>query len=324
MHSGKTTLLLITLLTALSAPAADTEEATAPQEEGFLGKLVGAVKKGVSDGIDNGIQSTGSVKVLGYTMMYSKLQRSNQPAFCLANADTGKLITVAPEFGTPYLRVDGTTGFTVMSQPVDKYHNKIEVNLTGVLPGLTCADLIAKHKLNAYAASTTGTGALSAVTMQSQGAGCIKPILSIPYTARMLCGTNMNDGIGSGVFDISTSQLVSFERGQCADYKGDIIPIGKACITMFTSFRTDGQPPTPTYAGGGSSRPAAAQAGWDKVDRIQLEGTARIEAESAARESANAEKSVMRKAAFEKCKPLINSDNSKMDAFKACFRDATR
>jgi hypothetical protein len=70
--------------------------------------------------------------------------------------------------------------------------------------------------------------------------------------------------------------------------------------------------------------PANVQAGWDNVDRIQREGTARIQAESAARESANADKSMMRKAAFEKCKPLISSDNSQMDAFKACVKNATK
>lgn len=75
---------------------------------------------------------------------------------------------------------------------------------------------------------------------------------------------------------------------------------------------------------GNATLPANVQAGWDNVDRIQKEGTARIQAESAARESANAERTMTRKAAFEKCKPLISSDNAQMTAFKACVKNATQ
>ena len=75
---------------------------------------------------------------------------------------------------------------------------------------------------------------------------------------------------------------------------------------------------------GNTTLPGNVQAGWDKVDRIQKEGMEKIQADSAARESTNAEKSMIRKAAFEKCKPLISSDNSQMDAFKGCVKNATK
>jgi len=70
--------------------------------------------------------------------------------------------------------------------------------------------------------------------------------------------------------------------------------------------------------------PDNVQAGWDKVDRMKDEGAARVKAESEATQAANADKSVMRKAAMEKCKPLIKGDDAKMTAFKACFKDATQ
>ena len=77
-------------------------------------------------------------------------------------------------------------------------------------------------------------------------------------------------------------------------------------------------------SGGNAALPANVQAGWDNVDRIKADGMKKIEADSAARTSANAEKSMLRKAAFAKCKPLIGGDNGKMDAFKACVHDATQ
>lgn len=75
---------------------------------------------------------------------------------------------------------------------------------------------------------------------------------------------------------------------------------------------------------GSRALPANVQAGWDNVDRIRNEGIKKNEADSAARETANADKAMLRKAAYEKCKPLIGGDNGKMDAFKACVHDATR
>lgn len=120
------------------------------EQEGFFGKLMKDVSGAVKDGVDNGVQSAGPVKVLGYVMMFSKLKNSDQPAYCLANAETDKLITVSPMFGSPYKRADGTTGFVTMQQPVDKYHHKIEVNLLGTVPGHTCADLIAKKALKPF------------------------------------------------------------------------------------------------------------------------------------------------------------------------------
>ena len=76
--------------------------------------------------------------------------------------------------------------------------------------------------------------------------------------------------------------------------------------------------------GGNATLPANAQAGWDNVDRIRNDGIKKIEADNAARTAANAEKSMTRKAAYEKCKPLIGGDTGKMDAFKACVHDATQ
>ncbi len=160
---GRSSMRLIVASMAISTAAyAEGPGATPPAEENFLSKLAGAVKKGVEDGVDNGVQSAGSVKVLGYTMLYSKLKGSNQPAYCLENADTGKLITVSPMFGSPYRRADGTIGFAAMAVPVDKYHNKVEVNLQGVLPGFTCADLIAKKGLTPYTALAGASSASAA------------------------------------------------------------------------------------------------------------------------------------------------------------------
>ncbi len=209
-----TAISLPIVLGCLATPLLADDPAPPPAKKGFFGQLGAAVKQGVNDGVNNGVQSAGSVRILGYTVTYSKLQRSNQRAFCLANADTGKLITVSPMFGSPYRRADGTTGFAEMAVPVDRSHSQIEVNLQGVLPGFTCADLIAHNQLLAY--STNG-----------------------------LIGTGTVAGPG-------------------------MLPVAPAA----------GQVPE--------------------------------------------ERSLIRKAAYEKCKPLLATDNARMDAFKACFNNALK
>jgi hypothetical protein len=70
--------------------------------------------------------------------------------------------------------------------------------------------------------------------------------------------------------------------------------------------------------------PAEVQAGWDKVDREKDQGYARIKAETTANQAANADKAMMRKAAMEKCKPLIRGGDAQMTAFKACFKEASQ
>ena len=77
-------------------------------------------------------------------------------------------------------------------------------------------------------------------------------------------------------------------------------------------------------ADGNVKLPDNVQAGWDNVDRMKNEGAARVKAESAANQAANADKAMVRKAAMEKCKPLIKGDDAHMSAFKACFANATR
>jgi hypothetical protein len=92
----------------------------------------------------------------------------------------------------------------------------------------------------------------------------------------------------------------------------------------FTRFEKPVSSGVLTAGGGNPALPANAQAGWDNLDRMKADGFKKIEADSAARASANAEKSMTRKAAYAKCKPLIDGDNAKMDAFKACVHDATQ
>jgi hypothetical protein len=133
--------------------------ATAPEEEGFFSKLGSAIKKGVVEGTESGVALSGSVRMLGYVNQYSKLQGRELPAYCVASAETGKLLTVVPLFGEPYQRADGSTGFNQMAVPVDKHHDKLELNLGNVLPGLNCADLIASKKLIAYGATRSGAQA---------------------------------------------------------------------------------------------------------------------------------------------------------------------
>lgn len=113
----------------------------------FFDQLGNAVKEGVKNGIDNGIETSDSVGVLGYTMMPSKLTHRNEPAYCLENPATRKIITVAPMFGRPYQRPDGTTGFVQTTQQRSEHTHNVEVNLNGALPGQTCADLISGHRL---------------------------------------------------------------------------------------------------------------------------------------------------------------------------------
>lgn len=117
-------------------------------EGNFFDKLGNAVAEGVKAGIDNGIETSGSVGVLGYVMMPSKLANNTmQPAYCLENPVTHKIITVAPMFGRPYARPDGTVGFEQTTQQVSQHTGKIEVNLNGVLPGSTCQDLVNTGRL---------------------------------------------------------------------------------------------------------------------------------------------------------------------------------
>ncbi|TAK91030.1 MAG: hypothetical protein EPO06_06855 [Burkholderiaceae bacterium] len=293
-------------------------EEPAPAEGGFFGKLGNAVKKGISDGVDNGVQMSGSVKVLGYTMIYSNLARSDQPAFCLANADTGKLITVAPVFGRPFQRADGTTGFTQMAQPVDAHHSKIEVNVAHVLPGLNCADLVAKHGLNPYAVSGR---------MGNSGAS-----ESVPGKVTAASELEFSDCYGRYLEPAEKAQVSKAPQWRESD--GHKLCLNKVTgrpqnILNFTTHHLEDLPKGFTTVTGlradGSAAPQEnVQAGWNKVDQTQREGMAKNEADSAARQSASADQSMLRKAAYEKCKPLIGSDNSKMEAFKSCYNNALK
>jgi hypothetical protein len=206
-----TSLLLMGCLTG-PAFATDPDPSPPPKKKGFFSQLGDAVKQGVNDGVNNGIQTAGSVRILGYTMVYSKLARSNQRAYCLANADTGKLLTISPMFGSPYRRADGTTGFAEMTVPVDRMHQKIEVNMSGVIPGQSCGDMIARKTLTSYSA---------------------------------------NGLVGGG-------------------------PVGAGVAA----------PVEPAVSG--------------------------------------EDMSLLRKAAYEKCKPLLAHDTARMDAFKACFAEAIK
>lgn len=149
------TLMIIGISAALLCTACQQEGAAPAGSQGqsqnsagnFFEQLGNAVKEGVKSGIDNGIETSDSVGVLGYTMMPSKLTRRSEPAYCLENPATHKLITVAPMFGRPYLRPDNTTGFMQTTQQRSEHTQRIEVNLNGALPGQTCADLIANHRL---------------------------------------------------------------------------------------------------------------------------------------------------------------------------------
>lgn len=285
------------------------EPSAAPGTQSSLGKFFGAVKKGATDGVNNGTQLTGNVKVLGYTMMHSDLAGNDQPAFCLDSAETGKLLTVAPMFGRPYQRADGTTGFTQMAKPAGKSHDKIEVNLQGVLPGLNCADLIAKDKLIAYVASG------AAVTMAPTAANADPS----KYCTQSM--VPVDDGTGDQWctrHDAMVIGRVHFEMNKgTGNYEQRFTRFDKAVSIgiLQEGGKVDSQ--------GNVTLPSNVQAGWDKVDRIQKEGNAKIQADMEARDASNAEKSMTRKAAFEKCKPLIKTDNAKMDAFKACVKEAT-
>ena len=42
---------------------------------------------------------------------------------------------------------------------IHEYHSKIELNVSNVLPGLNCADLVANNKLIAYGATSSGAQA---------------------------------------------------------------------------------------------------------------------------------------------------------------------
>lgn len=133
-----------------TTPGASQNAAAASPSSGpnFFEQLGNAVKQGVKDGINNGIQTSDSVGVLGYTMMPMKMaHKTLQPAYCLENPVTHDIITNAPMFGRPYSRGDGTLGFAQTTKQTSEHTGKIEVNLNGVLPGNTCADLIAAHKL---------------------------------------------------------------------------------------------------------------------------------------------------------------------------------
>ena len=323
-------ILALALFALLFVTGASAEEpAAAPVEGGFFSKLVGAVKKGVTDGVDSGMQMSGNVKVLGYTMQHSDLARSDQPAFCLANADTGKLITVVPVFGRPYQRADGTTGFTQMAQPVDPHHNKIEVNVLNVLPGLNCADLIAKHQLNASSASTgqsntgSGSGGTSGHSDASTSAvGTITSGKDLKFAdcyGRFTEPAEQKQIVSAGMppdpYKLCMNRVTGAPES-LLNLKADnrhMYDLPKGFVTV-NGVREDASVAAPTNV----------QASWDKVDRIKNEGIKKNEADSAARDSANADKDLMRKAAFEKCKPLISGDNSQMDAFKACFKNATK
>ena len=309
-------LLVSVLCLAVSTTIAAEPDAAAPAKPGLFGKFGDAVRKGVTDGVNNGVQSTGRVTVLGYTMAYSKLQRREIPAYCLANADTGKLITVSPMFGTPFQRDDGTAGFTQMAEPVDRNHDRIEVNLQGVLPGLNCADLIAQRKLSAYPGSSRGADAAAgppaaASTDTPQVMGCLtKPVAKVETD--QVDAAIRKGLIPQGAYWVCVSRRSAQPESllNIAEHKLYPLPAG---FTSAEGRRADGS----------TVLPANVQAGWDNVDRIQREGAARIQAQGADQQSANADRALLRKAAFEKCKPLIKGDNAKMEAFKACVAKAT-
>ena len=111
-----------------------------------VNRFVDKMGKSFSEGWENGAQMSGPVKVLGYVMAYSKLANANLRAYCLANPETGKIITAVPTFGRPYLRADGTTGFVQTVFPSDPHHVKLEINALGALPGNTCADLVRNNR----------------------------------------------------------------------------------------------------------------------------------------------------------------------------------
>lgn len=310
--------LALALLAFLLVTAAGAEEpAPAPAEGGFFSKLAGAAKKGATDGVDNGVQMSGHVKVLGYTMQHSDIARSDQPAFCLANADTEKLITVVPVFGRPYQRTDGTTGFTQLAKSIDPHHDKIEVNALNVLPGLNCADLISKHKLNVATVAgstnndgTSGAGGGSNAAQVDPSKQCTQHHVPVDNgTGDQYC--MRKDGTVVGIIHYTRKTDGSGYDMAYEPFKQSVsIGVLKAGGGVDSS--------------GNTTLPANVQAGWDNVDRIQKEGMAKIQADSAARESANADKSMMRRAAMDKCKPLIKGGDAQMTAFKACFKEATQ
>lgn len=236
---------------------------TAGEEPNFLEQLAGAVENGVKQGVDNGTRlSTSNLRVLGYTMQHSRLYDKPMPAYCLADAADGKLLTTAPMFGTPFRNADGTIGFRQNEKPTHDNGRKFEVNLNGTLPGLNCRDLIANNQLLGVQQPAVATSG-GALPWRQQPAApapqtvqeCAIPTVNIPNTGRTLCAANMNDGAGSGILDNNTGTFTAFKRGQCSDENGKVIALGKRCITILTSFRTDGLPPTQTYYGRGVSTP---------------------------------------------------------------------
>lgn len=150
-----TTALMCVSCQQPSGKDASKADASASENSvgGFFNKLGNSITEGVKNGVDNGIETSDSVGVLGYTLMPSKLARNTlQPAYCLDNPVTHKIITVAPMFGRPYRRADGTIGFAQTVKQVSQHTDKIEVNLNGVLPGKTCADLIkSRHLIPGFA-----------------------------------------------------------------------------------------------------------------------------------------------------------------------------
>jgi hypothetical protein len=216
-------------------------------------------------------------------------------------------------FGRPYQRADGTTGFTQMAKQVDRNHNKIEVNLQGVLPGLNCEDLIYKNKLNTYTASGSANGWAG---VSGSNAAAVDP--SKYCTQSMV---PVDDGTGDQWctrHDAMVIGRVHYEMNKnTGNYEQKFTRFDKAVSIgiLQEGGKVDSK--------GNVTLPANVQSGWDKVDRIQKEGIAKNQADMDARDAANADKSMMRKAAFERCKPLIKNDNAKMDAFKVCVKNAT-
>jgi hypothetical protein len=222
-------------------------------------------------------------------------------------------------FGRPYQRSDGTTGFMQATKEVDRNHVMIEVNVLHVLPGLNCADLISKHQLNAYGASeransggTSEKGIPGKMTSASEleFADCYGRYLEPAEKAQMSKSKTWREGDGHKLclnrLTGRPEKVLNFST-----HHFEVLPKGFSTVSG-------------TRADGSFALSENVQAGWDKVDRIQREGIAKIEADGAARDSANSEKSIMRQAAFEKCRPLIQGDNSKMEAFKTCFNNAIK
>jgi len=190
---------------------------------------------------------------------------------------------------------------------------------------IPCSTLESSGQFRRVAAATTGTS----------GTGASRSDVNTPAVGTITSGKDLRfaDCYGrftepaeqqqiaaAGMPDPKAYKLCLNRRTGAPESLLNLSPENRHMYDLPKGFTTvDGQ-----REDGSLALPANAQAGWDKVDRIQKEGIEKIQADSAARESANADKDLIRKAAFEKCKPLISGDNSRMESFKTCFQKATK